>query len=362
MGLCISKQSGAYVDRHDSITRAQPENAAASPSTSSEASTHASPFSQLPRRARRKAESLANTLRHANNVNPQLAHYAQRVLDTVTTSQTTREISNLDARNLGILAETYNDKYPGLNLQCARTPTEFRAALAATYAPSWRSIAILDPRGSHRIAIDVRTHDDGRRSLLVMETTQALKHDQHGQPMLQNGYPEFIDALNNEFGASAMMAVIDVKAQKSKIGCQPFCFNFALQAFHHARFFDDLHKRLHNHGSCFKTGAQSQHVKGVEYIDGTKILPAVFYKHAESRGTVDTVLNQQRRLAKENVSTSSNGPSETLKERVNAFRIKRDALAYSMSIEASRMRKIQEAISHDSRRNMQLGLDEDSDS
>ena len=351
MGLCISKQSSTYVDRHDSINNTQRENAAVSPSTSAEVNTHASPFSQLPRRARRKAESLANTLRLANNVNPQLAHYAQRVLDTVTTSQTTREISNLDARNLAILADTYNDKYPGLNLQCARTPTEFRAALATTHAASWRSIAILDPRGSHRIAIDVRTHDDGRRSLLVMETTQALKHDQHGQPMLQNGYHEFIDALDHEFGANARMAVIDVKAQKSKIGCQPFCFNFALHAFHHSQFFDDLHQRLHDHGVCFQSGNKSAHVNGTEYIDGTKILPAVFYKHAESRGTVDTVVKQQPGLAHKNVSTSNNGPAETLRERVNAFRIQRDALAYSMSIEASRMHKIQEAIVHDSRSN-----------
>ena len=362
VGLCISKQRGSFVDPHDStIHTVQRDNGASSSTPRAEVNAHASPFSQLPRRARRKAESLAHTLRFANNVNPQLAHYAQRVLDTVATSQPTREISNLDAQNLGILTRTYNSKYPGLNLQYSETPMAFRASLAATHTPSWRCVSILDPRGSHRIAIDVRTHDDGRRTLLVMETAQSLKRDQHGQPMLLNGYHEFITALNNEFGANASMAVIDVKAQKSKIGCQPFCFNFALHAFHHAQFFDDLHNQLHDTGACFRTGGKSDHVNGMEYIDGTKILPAVFYKHAESRGTVDTVLKQQPGLARKNVSTSRNGPSETLRERVNAFRIQRDALAYSMSIEASRMHKIQEAIVHDSKHNRQLGLNEASE-
>lgn len=282
------------------------------------------------------------------NINPQLAHYAQRVLDTVANSQPTREISNLDAKNLAILVRTYNAKYPGLNLGYARSPAEFRATLAATHAPSWRSIAILDPKGSHRIAIDVRMHDDGRKSLLVMETTQALKRDKNDQPKkILNGYQEFIANLKDEFGAWASMAIIDVGTQKSKIGCQAFCFDFALHAFHKSDFFDDLHQRLHDDGQCFADRDKADHIDGMEYIRGPKILPAVFFKHAESRATIDRVLKDQPDVAGKDVSTNRYGTAETLYERVRAFGINRGAMTYSMSVEASRIRKIREAIEND---------------
>lgn len=343
MGLCMSKQS--TITRHDTIRHAQTGNFT-STSPSGEAAPDTSRFSHLPPRAERKAQALAEALRFAN-INPQLAHYAQRVLDTVANSQPTREISNLDAKNLPILIRTYNAKYPGLNLGYARSPAEFRATLAATHAPSWRSISILDPRGSHRIAIDVRTHYDGRKSLLVMETAQALKRDENNQPLLLNGYQEFISDLKDEFGAWASMAVIDVGAQKSKIGCQAFCFDFALHAFHKSDFFDDLHQRLHNHGQCFADSDKAELIDGMEYIRGMKILPAIFYKHAESRATVDTVLHEQPDIAGKDVSTNRDGPAETLHERVRAFGIQRDARPYSMSIEASRIRKIREAIEND---------------
>ncbi|WP_442783675.1 YopJ family type III secretion system effector XopJ [Collimonas fungivorans] len=341
------------ITAHDTISRAQTENVTptpqsgeAAPGTSRSSPPLRAEFSHLPSRAERKARALAEALERPN-INPQLAHYAQRVLDTVANSQPTREISNLDAKNLAILVRTYNAKYPGLNLGYARSPAEFRATLAATHAPSWRSIAILDPTGSHRIAIDVRTHDDGHKSLLVMETAQALKRGENNQPLILNGYQEFIANLKDKFGTWASMAIIDVGAQKSKIGCQQFCFDFALHAFHKSDFFDDLHLRLHDYGQCFADGDKAEHIDGMEYIRGMTILPAVFFKHAESRATIKGVLGEQPDVAEKDVSTNRYGTSETLHERVRAFGIKRGAMTYSMSIEASRIRKIREAIEND---------------
>ncbi|RMO97361.1 Peptidase C55 [Pseudomonas syringae pv. philadelphi] len=349
MGICISKPP--TLDMHYQANNEQSENVTASSSPphspTQEIDPYASSFSQLPPRAYSKARALADALRLANNINPELAHYAQRVLATVANSQPTREISNLDAKNLATLVRTYNAKYPGLNLQYARTPREFRNALAGTDEASWRSIAILHSRGSHRVAIDVRTHDDGHKSLLVMETGAAFKRDENDEALLQFGYSEFIEDLKHEFGSNASMAVIDVRAQKSHIGCQPFCFDFALNAFHKSYLFDDLHQRLHDHGQCTTRRDEAEFIDGMEYISGAKILPAVFYKHAESRATIDTVLREQPAIASKDVSTHRGGPTETLQERVQAFRIQRDKITYSMSIEASRIRKIREAIEND---------------
>ncbi|WP_443191124.1 YopJ family type III secretion system effector XopJ [Pseudomonas indica] len=350
MGICISKPP--TLDPHYPASNAQTENETVSAppchSSTEETDPHASSFSQLPPRAARKARALADTLRLASNVNPELAHYAQRVLATVVNSQPTREISNLDAKNLATLVRTYNAKYPGLSLQYAKTPREFRDSLADTNEASWRSIAILHARGAHRVAIDVRTHADDRKSLLVMETAEAFKHDEdNDEILLQHGYQEFIENLKHRFGSDVSMAVIDVRAQKSKIGCQQFCFDFALNAFHHSDLFDDLHQRLHDHGRCSTREDEAEFIDGTEYISGAKILPAVFYKHAESRTTINTVLRQQPAIAGQDVSTHRGGPTETLQERVRAFRIQRGEVTYSMSIEASRIRKIREAIEND---------------
>lgn len=349
MGICISKPP--TLDSHYPANNAQAENETVSSraphSSTEETDPHTLSFSQLPPRAGRKARALADTLRLANNANPELAHYAQRVLATLVNSQPTREISNLDAKNLATLVRTYNAKYPGLNLQYAKTPREFRDSLAATNDASWRSIAILHARGAHRVAIDVRTHDDGRKSLLVMESVAAFKHDENGEVLLQDGYQEFIENLHHRFGDDASMAVIDVRAQKSKIGCQQFCFDFALNAFHKSDLFDDLHQRLHDYGQCSTREDEAEFIDGTEYISGAKTLPAVFYKHAESRATINTVLDQQPAIAGQDVSTHRNSPSETLQERVRAFRIQRGEITYSMSIEASRIRKIREAIEND---------------
>ncbi|WP_458296480.1 YopJ family acetyltransferase, partial [Xanthomonas graminis] len=65
------------------------------------------------------------------------------------------------------------------------------------------------------------------------------------------------------------------------------------------------------------------------------------------RASIDRVLEKQPDIAGTDVSTNRYGAAETLHERVRAFGIKRDARPYSMSIEASRIRKIREAIESD---------------
>lgn len=77
---------------------------------------------------------------------------------------------------------------------------------------------------------------------------------------------------------------------------------------------------------CFTSSDdnRSRLARGIELIDGKQILPALFCKHAHSRGTAADVVNAQPHVANDNVSTSRNSPRETLSERVQAFRVYRE--------------------------------------
>ena len=157
-----------------------------------------------------------------------------------------------------------------------------------------------------------------------------------------SGLPSLQRNVETHFN-NCKMAVIDVEAQKSMIGCMMFSLNFALSAHQKDDFFNDLHDRLHENGRCFD-GPESEIIGKMEYVEGTKMLPAIFYKHAQSRATMDEVVRNQSGLRNRNVNTHRSSPHETLQDRAKNFRVTRGERSYSMSIEASRMRKIRKAI------------------
>jgi len=249
----------------------------------------------------------------------------------------------LDGENIETLANTYNTRHPDLNLKCFPWAELFLEKLYTSSEPTWRALFRLTTQNRHRIAADIRTHADGGKTVLLLES--ALSHTWNKN---KNEY-QFILGLQSlqrniqtNF-QNCKMAVIDVEAQKSKIGCSLFSLNFLLNAYQKDDLFNSLHERLNENGRCFE-GHESAVIGGMEYIEGTKILPPIFYKHAQSRGTIDDFVKHQSHLQNTNVSTSQSGPRETLQERVQNFRVTRGERSYSMSIEASRMRKIRKAI------------------
>ncbi|HTD02791.1 YopJ family type III secretion system effector XopJ [Undibacterium sp.] len=344
MGLCISKPrtGGAEYEKSGDSERAASESSAAGSPARRPSSYH---LENLPKRARGKARALEDSVKNSSvaNTHPQLAAYADAVLRAASSDGVNPEISAHDVQNLEALADTYNARHPNLKLQCFASPEAFLRKLYTSDEPAWRALFRLSNEKTHRIAADIRTHPDGEKTVLLLESALSHTWDQNkGQHVFISGFQSLQRNVDTHFN-NCKMAVIDVEAQKSKIGCMMFSLNFALNAYQKDDFFNNLHGRLNENGRCFD-GHESQIIGEMEYIEGTKMLPAVFYKHAQSRGTMDEVVANQPDLRDRNVSTSRSSPHETLQDRVQNFRITRGELSYSMSIEASRMRKIRKAI------------------
>lgn len=347
MGLCVSKPRTGGGDYQYGGGR-QPA-AGTSTAQSTDSSPARSPSSyhleNLPRRARRKARALEDAVKNSavQHTHPQLAAYADAVLRAAGTDGVNPEISTLDGENIETLAATYNARHPDLNLQCFAWAQVFLERLYTSREPAWRALFRLTTQNRHRIAADIRTHPDGGKTVLLLES--ALSHTWDKDKKEYNfilGLQPLQKNIETHF-SNCKMAVIDVEAQKSKIGCTLFSLNFLLNAYQKDDLFNALHERLNETGRCFE-GHESEIIGGMEYIEGTKILPPIFYKHAQSRGTIDDFVKHQPHLQNNNVSTSRSGPRETLQERVQNFRVTRGERSYSMSIEASRMRKIRKAI------------------
>ena len=347
MGLCVSKPRTGGTDyqygggRQQSAGPSTAQNTQSSPARSS-SSYH---LENLPRRARNKATALEDAVKNSSvgQTHPQLAAYADAVLRAAGKDGVNPEISTLDSENMETLAGAYNARHPDLNLQCFPWAEIFLERLHTSSEPAWRALFRLTTQNRHKIAADIRTHADGGKTVLLLES--GLSHVWDSTKKQYNFIPGLQSLQKNiaTHSSNCKMAVIDIEVQKYNIGCTIFSLNFLLNAYQKNDFFNRLHERLHESGRCFE-GHQSEVIGGMEYMEGTKILPPIFFKHAQSPETVEDFAKHQADLQNHNVSTCRSGPPETLQERTQNFRITRGERSYSMSIEASRMRKIRKAI------------------
>ncbi|HDU5650214.1 TPA: peptidase C55 [Klebsiella aerogenes] len=304
-------------------------------------------YSNIPYRAKNKLDELSQTINasHLEYSAPELLHYAKRVLDNAESGKPNEEITLLDAKNIPTLAAAYNRSFPELNLKVFNSGSDFLGYVYNHDEPgAYRAIVKLSGNSEHRVAVDLRNHPDQKKTMLVIEPATAHAYKK-GQVVTLPGYIPLRDNIDKYFSNSCKMAVIEVDAQKSEHDCIIFSLNHALAAYQKDKdTFSNLHDKLHENGMCFALGRYSDHAIGMEFIDGTKILPAIFYKHSHSRKTIIDVLREQPELTEKNVSTNRTSPSEMLSERVKNFRVEKNDTHYSMSIEASRARKIRKAI------------------
>ncbi|WP_122325759.1 YopJ family type III secretion system effector XopJ, partial [Pseudomonas savastanoi] len=359
MGICVSKPSVRHDYNEDYGRNYGADTAQASSNTSSsdsewEQSPPHSPrqpvAADIPDRAKDKISALRESYyRSQMSSNPNLLDYAKNILDNIEYRQSNIDTLQLDAQNLGSLAAAYNTSFSQLNLHCFDSRIAFLDHLQSHNEPgAWRGVFRLNPPTLHHVAVDVRNHSNGQKTLIVLEPITAYKDDVY-PPAYLPGYPQLREEVNTRFRGNAKMSVIETDAQRSWHDCVIFSLNFALCAYQKDSAFDSLHEKLAESGYCFpgNEDSRSRLARGIELIDGKQVLPAVFYKHAHSRGTVTAVANAQPHIANDNVSTNRSSSRETLNERAEAFRVHReggDPENYSMSIESSRARKIRKAL------------------
>ncbi|WP_372160758.1 YopJ family type III secretion system effector XopJ [Xanthomonas axonopodis pv. cyamopsidis] len=345
LGLGSKRSSrSSRSNRSDQQDDAQGENVADAAGSTSH-SDSGSPFNSLPRRPRKKATDLTNALNSSNYIPHELQIYAEAALQAAKTGSS-EAITRLDSTNKYCLANAYNSRFSGLHLSCHDSAQAFFSEFMTTDKPAWRSVVRLSPQSLHHAAIDVRI-ENGKRTMLVIEPALAYGM-QDGEIQMLAGYELLgrnVKSCLGENGENGDMAVIQLGAQKSRFDCIMFSLNLALSAYQKDSIFDNLHGKLRRNLRCFPSWEKKSILhKGIEIVDGDKFLPPVFYKHSHSRATVDEYLSNQPENSDRNVSTGSTNPSETLSERVRNFRVERGNLSYSMSIEASRLRKIRKAI------------------
>lgn len=303
-------------------------------------------YANIPNRAQNKLNELSQAVNssHLEYSDPELLHYARRVLDNASSGKPNAEITHLDAQNISKLASAYNRVFSSLNLKVFDSVSDFLSHVYHNNEPgAYRSIVKLSGNSEHRVAVDLRNHPDDTKTMLVIEPATAHSY-RKGYAETLPGYIPLRDNIEKYFANSCKTAIIEADAQKSEHDCTIFSLNFALAAYQKDDVFNDLHDKLRENGRCFSTGKYSDHAIGMEFIEGGKILPAIFYKHSHSRQTINNVLQNQPELSDRNVSTNASSPHETLSERVKNFRVEKDGTSYSMSIEASRARKIRKAI------------------
>ncbi|WP_099982818.1 type III secretion system YopJ family effector PopP1 [Ralstonia pseudosolanacearum] len=309
-------------------------------------------LSELPSRPRRKAEALAESIQSARErgVDPEFIAYAETTLSNLAShTQPSVMETNLDIRHLDTIVQSY--RYNNLNLEAFNSKDAFVASLVEGQGSGRAERAVVrDYPNLHHFAADVRHHEDGRTTVIILEPASA------GNEENLPGYTELASALRYNLGPQCRMVVIEAEAQKSLSDCVAFALDFALVAYQERRTtFDQWHENLAAYGTIADNGVQDKKYgpfdrglyrnQGIYLIKGWGVLPPVFYKHAHSHETLKGVEKRQPGSLETDVSTGSNKDgAESLEERMEAFSDRHGFRPRNISIEASRARKIRHAL------------------
>lgn len=333
--------------RHDTqdARRSESETYADSSATSHYSDPN-SPFAALPPRPRKKAEMLSDALdRHESEAPSALVAYANATLRNLRNNVKTEGTSVLqqEIENLPLLVASYNSRYD-MNLKSFSSPSEFVRELPRHECSgnALRAVVRLFEDGTHHTMIDARFHKNGATSLIVLEPGPGLS------PVYMRGYVAMKQAIDAEVRGSVKFAMIEANAQKSKADCVMFALNYALAAFHKRKTLDDWHKSLLKKGKIKNISPCLDYLMsgyGVYNISGLNILPPTFYKHTQSRETVAQLDRLQSGAKDTDVSSGrAQAQVESLEDRLENFRLERDGESRTISIEASRARKIRHVL------------------
>ncbi|MHC6157716.1 YopJ family acetyltransferase [Bradyrhizobium elkanii] len=255
---------------------------------------------------------------------------------------------SLDVDNIDRLADSYNERYPDLNLRYMGSPASFLEALTdRSSTGAWRAIVRLADGEAHHFAADVRTRAGAAPTVIAMEPADLYT--------FIAPYSRLRRETLQQLGTEPKWAFIGVGVQKSASDCVMFSMQSALAARQNSSTFDDWHNNLRRRGTIADEGdvssdymaspdAMLEHAK-INLFHGKKVLPALFYKHSHSGNVIEEAASNRLGFKDEDVSTSSRAPkSESLAERRDAFAVQRGPLNYSASIETARATKIRKAL------------------
>ncbi|MGY4403549.1 YopJ family acetyltransferase [Bradyrhizobium sp. USDA 3315] len=368
MGGCISRltvrhersqddehaQATEFATRLDSVRSSSPRSSIEqqhSPEPSSGVGGGTGSSRTHPARVDEKLQLLGQALERAEQagISSGLTEYGQQVARYLSANrQPDEELLSLDIDNIDRLANSYDRRYPELNLKYMDSPAKFLEALADRSSDgAWRAVVRLADGEKHHFAADVRTRAGAAPTVIVLEPANFYN--------FMTPYFRLRRESLHQLGTEPKWAFIGVGAQKSLADCVIFDMQFALAAYQKSSTFDDWHDNLYRHGTIADEGDRSSDYMPspdamLEYAEiklfhGERFLPALFYKHSHSSGVIDEVASYQPGIKEKDLSTSRRDPkTESLTERLQAFAVQRDSRQYSASIETSRATKIRTAL------------------
>ncbi|WP_283810883.1 YopJ family acetyltransferase [Bradyrhizobium macuxiense] len=278
-----------------------------------------------------------------------LMEYGQQVAHHLSANiQPDEKMLSLDVNNFHHLADSYNRRYPDLDLRHMDSPATFLDALTCRSSDSaWRAVVRLSDGEKHHFAADVRTRAGAAPTVIVMEGANFYT--------FVTAYFKLRRESPRLLGTESKWAFIEIGAQKSAADCVIFGLQFALAAYRMSSTFDSWHDNLRQYGTIAHEGDYSSdympspdamlEYAQINLFHGERFLPAPFYKHSHSSGVIEEVAGHQPSLKEKDLSTSSRDPkTESLAKRLEAFAVQRGSLQYSASIETSRATKIRTAL------------------
>ncbi|CAM3896076.1 YopJ family acetyltransferase [Paracidovorax anthurii] len=221
-----------------------------------------------------------------------------------------------DLSNIRSIVQAQNLRKPGLELSyhgSSESLVDAMRNLDTSQNHQFRAIFRIDnrPQGMHHAVVDVRVKPDMPPTVIAMETATMGAGDNI------DSYSEFVDQLRSVPGMQeARVVVIDAEAQKSDADCVMFGLSFASRMHKDAGLLEGWHEKLAQDVPLGTNLRRDRLPNGVEVLDGQKLLPASFFKHAHS---LTRPLEVRPELAEAVVGRDSDGKPETLAARKERF-------------------------------------------
>ncbi|MBV6806986.1 YopJ family acetyltransferase [Xanthomonas euvesicatoria] len=190
-----------------------------------------------------------------------------------------------DAVVIPTLIAAESARKPGSPLTLLDTSKELGQWLRKSIPASGkRAVAVLPGYEEHAVAVDVRIIG-GRRSVLIIDPlgTDPDRVAQYRQDVLP--------ALKEMLPSKAKTTLLCLSTQKAQTGCKIFALSATSKAADQQTLMDDLHHRNVN-GDAFEDWSGNEIPiaavgdGGIRMIDGKPLLPAQFFKHSQSSGTL----------------------------------------------------------------------------
>ncbi|MGO4308660.1 YopJ family acetyltransferase [Pseudomonas sp. KB_15] len=242
-------------------------------------------------------------------------------------------LSLSDDRLMSSMVSAEKDLHPGIELNMFRSVDHLAQFILKKTGPYLGQAVVKmarhdEPNESHFAAVDIRITSSGSRYMVVYESGFIQGNKEAG---VDHGFTSLVDGVLFQSSRLNLMVpkvgFVEVGSQKSPSDCGIFALNTAIQNFKSPEVTEWLLNKMDVCGQVV-TRFYDESASGYIISKGRKFgvtLPPRFHKHDHSISTL-----------KKMGGGSVNKRNESVGQRASHFKVERDELVYSNSIEHKR--------------------------